>query len=325
MTHSEQAPSRSASAARGALHPRNLHQGRYDFAALTCAHPPLSAFVRANPLGEATVDFSDPAAVKALNAALLAHHYGIRDWDIPEGFLCPPIPGRADYLHHLADLLADGNDGTIPQGATVCGLDVGTGANAIYPLLGQALFGWRFIATELDAGACTNARRLFSANAHTPGALALREQSHPADVLANALRREERVDFTLCNPPFHASLEDAAAGSQRKRRNLGLERADVAALNFAGRHHELWCEGGEREFIRRMIRQSVALAANVLWFSTLVSRRDNLAAMLAWITHSGAREHRVLDMAQGQKSSRAVAWTFLTRAERLQWARQRWR
>lgn len=82
-------------------------------------------------LYELSVNFADPLAVKTLNKALLAHFYGVTHWDIPDGFLCPPVPGRADYVHHLADLLADDNGGVVPKQATV--LDIGTGANLIYP------------------------------------------------------------------------------------------------------------------------------------------------------------------------------------------------
>ena len=101
------------------FHPRNRHQGRYDVAALVEASPELGPFVLRTPGGALSIDFADPRAVKALNLALLTAHYGVRGWDIPEGYLCPPIPGRADYVHHLADLLARRRGGAIPRGAAV--------------------------------------------------------------------------------------------------------------------------------------------------------------------------------------------------------------
>lgn len=107
--------------AKGQLHPRNPHQGRYDFPALTACLPELAAFVTITPRGEESIDFADPAAVKALNRALLAHFYGVRHWDIPPGYLCPPIPGRADYVHTAADLLALSAAGEIPRGPKVIG------------------------------------------------------------------------------------------------------------------------------------------------------------------------------------------------------------
>lgn len=89
------------------LHPRNRHNGRYDLATLCQVTPELTQFLTLTPGGEQSVDFANPQAVKALNKALLAHFYAVKNWDIPDGFLCPPVPGRADYIHHLADLLGE--------------------------------------------------------------------------------------------------------------------------------------------------------------------------------------------------------------------------
>ena len=116
---------------KSGLHPRNRHRSRYDFPALIASCPALAPFVKPNAWGDVSVDFADPAAVKMLNRALLQHFYGIEHWDIPADYLCPPIPGRADYLHHLADLLATSNGGEIPRGKGVAILDVGVGANCI--------------------------------------------------------------------------------------------------------------------------------------------------------------------------------------------------
>lgn len=98
------------------LHPRNPHRERYDLQTLAASYPALALYVRPNRFGDESIDFADPEAVKVLNAALLRHYYGIGNWDIPPGYLCPPIPGRADYIHHIADLLAGCNAGKIPTG-----------------------------------------------------------------------------------------------------------------------------------------------------------------------------------------------------------------
>ena len=107
----------SASAAKAAaprekasLHPRNRHQGRYDFPTLIKSAPELKKFVIINPYGKESIDFASPEAVRVFNRALLKSFYGIAHWDIPADYLCPPVPGRADYVHFLADLLASGND-----------------------------------------------------------------------------------------------------------------------------------------------------------------------------------------------------------------------
>ena len=86
------------------LHPRNQHSEGYDFARLVSDTPELDAFKISNPFGQATIDFQNVQAVRILNRALLKTHYNIAFWDIPEAYLCPPIPGRVDYVHYLADL-----------------------------------------------------------------------------------------------------------------------------------------------------------------------------------------------------------------------------
>lgn len=309
------------------LHPRNRHRGRYDFARLIAASPALAAFVAPNAHGDASIDFADPRAVKALNRAILLCDYGIADWDIPAGYLCPPIPGRADYLHHLADLLAEANGGRIPRGDALCVLDVGTGANCIYPLLGRHEYGWSFIGSDIDAPALDSARRILAANPALGGGIELRRQADPAAIFSGVLRAGETLDLTMCNPPFHASLAAAREGSRRKWRNLGKAAGDGATaprLNFGGQAAELCCPGGEAAFVQRMIEDSGRFAERCFWFSTLVSKAASLPQVRAALGRAGARASRTIDMAQGQKQSRIVAWSFLDRAQRERWRARRW-
>jgi 23S rRNA (adenine1618-N6)-methyltransferase len=163
------------------LHPRNRHHQRYDLPALCQAHPELQGFITLNPVGEQTIDFANPLAVKALNKALLAHFYAVKHWDIPDGFLCPPVPGRADYIHHLADLLAL-DTGTIPENASI--LDIGTGANLIYPLIGAHEYGWRFTGSEISAEAIASAQAIVNANPGLSRQIRLRRQKESGLSLA---------------------------------------------------------------------------------------------------------------------------------------------
>lgn len=147
------------SAQKPGLHPRNRHHSRYDLATLCQVNPELRQFLTLTPAGEQSVDFANPLAVKALNKALLAHFYAVANWDIPDGFLCPPVPGRADYIHHLADLLAEAS-GTIPVNASI--LDIGVGANCIYPLIGVHEYGWRFTGSETSSQALSSAQAIIT-------------------------------------------------------------------------------------------------------------------------------------------------------------------
>jgi 23S rRNA (adenine1618-N6)-methyltransferase len=308
------------------LHPRNRHQGHYDLDALVAQVPELARHIIRTIAGERSIDFARPEAVRALNAALLRLQYGIRHWEIPPGYLCPPVPGRADYLHGLADLLASDNGGVIPRGAMVRALDVGVGANAIYPLLGHAEYGWQFVGTDIDARALAIARRNLDANPGFGAAVELRLQTMPGKVFDGVVRAEERFDLTLCNPPFHASAAEATQGSQRKWRNLGkpARAGSDGELNFGGQSNELWCAGGEAGFLRAMIDESRRFGASIGWFTSLVAKSEHLPALRRQLQHSGVREAREIPMAQGNKQSRFIAWTFLEAAQRCDWRNRRW-
>ena len=292
------------------LHPRNRHAGGYDFPRLVRASPALGPFLLRAKHGGPSLDFADPEAVKCLNRALLLDAYGIRGWDIPPGYLCPPIPGRADYLHHLADLLAADAEGVWPQGPAIRALDVGVGANVIYPLIGSREYGWSFVGSDLDDIALASAARILAANPGLEGAIQLRRQPDRKAVFMGVILPGERFDLTLCNPPFHGSMAEVREAAQQKWRKLGRD-ASRPLRNFGGQGAELWCEGGEAGFIQRMIADSLAFRDRVRWFTTLVSSSASLPAVHRRLRQVEAREIRTVPMAQGQKQSRFVAWTFL--------------
>ncbi len=310
---------------KATLHPRNRHQGHYDFPKLIKSSPELGQFLITNPYGKESIDFADPAAVRVFNRALLKSFYGIAHWDIPADYLCPPIPGRADYLHFLADLLAEGNAGAIPRGAAVKALDVGTGANCVYPLIGHSDYGWQFLGSEIDPTAVAAATLIVKSNALNK-AIRLRLQSNRQHILLGLLASEERFDVSLCNPPFHSSLEEAQRGSQRKWRALGKAdpKRKLPVLNFGGQSQELWCEGGEIGFVTQLIKESTQVATQVLWFSTLVSKASNLPLIQSTLKKVGVFESRIVEMGQGQKQSRFVAWTFHDKALQEAWRQARW-
>lgn len=302
-------PSRKA-----AMHVRNRFRAGYDFGELVAASPGLAPFVAPNPYGDASIDYGNPEAVKALNRALFAHGYGLKTWDLPSGSLCPPVPGRSDYLHYLADLLAGGDPARIPRGRSVRVLDIGVGANCVYPLIGASEYGWAFVGSDTDPSAVRWAATLAAANPEVAGLIECRLQASPVECFAGVIAAGESFDASMCNPPFHASAEEAAAGARRKRRNLGGSRAGGPELNFGGKAGELWCDGGELAFVGRMIAQSADIPDRCGWFTTLVSKSEHLPVL-----YRALRQVKVLDvvtigMAQGQKQSRILAWTFQRRA-----------
>ncbi|MFR9538511.1 MAG: 23S rRNA (adenine(1618)-N(6))-methyltransferase RlmF [Rikenellaceae bacterium] len=284
------------------LHPRNRHRGSYDFDALIGAYAALERFVAPNKFGTRSINFFDPAAVKALNAALLALHYKIEWWDIPSSALTPPIPGRADYIHYAADLLS------LKAGSAVRCLDIGTGANCIYPIIGRAEYGWEFVGSDIDDRSIESAQQIIDRNSLLKGHVELRKQHCKEDIFKGVIGEDDYFDLTICNPPFHDSAQSAKRGSERKLR--GLKAKNKGILNFAGQSNELWCEGGERLFIERMISQSVDFKRQCEWFTTLVSSEDNLPPLRSALRKVGAQETRTIEMHQGNKRSRILAWRF---------------
>ena len=303
------------------LHPRNFHNDRYDFSTLIKSQNDLKEFVKPNKYGDLSIDFANSNAVIALNKALLSHFYGIKNWEIPKGYLCPPIPGRADYIHHIADLLALSNNGKIPKGKTIKGLDVGVGANCIYPIIGVSIYGWQFLGSDIEKVSIESVLKIIDSNEILKENITIKQQENPSNIFVNIINKDEKYDFTLCNPPFHKSLEEALAGNKRKVQNLTKQKNTKSALNFGGKNNELWCEGGEIAFIKNMIKESLKFPKNCLWFTTLVSKKENLPFIYKSLKDIKAVEVKTIEMAHGQKISRIVAWTFLSKDEQKTWAK----
>lgn len=304
------------------LHPRNPHRFGYDFNQLIASCPKLKAFVFTNEYGTETIDFSIPEAVKALNNSLLISEYEIQNWDIPKNYLCAPIPGRADYIHYVADLLASSNDGIIPEGETVQGLDIGIGSNCIYPIIGNSVYNWSFVGTDIDENAIQNCKKIIENNPQLIDAISLQLQVESRFIFKNIITPEDKFAFTICNPPFHSSATEATKSSLRKVNNLepsAKEKIIIPVLNFGGQNAELWCEGGELGFITQMIFESAKYPLQCFWFTTLVSKKENLSSLYKTLNKVSAVEVKTIDMAQGQKTSRIVAWTFLSEAQQKSW------
>ncbi|MXV38882.1 23S rRNA (adenine(1618)-N(6))-methyltransferase RlmF [Flavobacteriaceae bacterium Ap0902] len=312
------------SAIKSNLHPRNKNINRYDLDALKTAVPALEMYVKPNKYGSDSIDFADPKAVKLLNQALLKHYYGIDFWNFPEENLTPPIPGRADYLHYIADLLAVENEKEIPTGNQIKGLDIGVGASAIYPIIGVKEYGWKFIGSDISDVSLASAQQIIDKNETIKDHIELRKQEDSTLILSNILEPNEKIDFIMSNPPFHATQADAKKESRRKIQNLTRKKISNPPQNFAGIHKELVYKGGEYQFIKIMIKESKDFSDNCMWFTTLVSKQSNVSKIRNILERSGVVDIRTIKMGTGNKSTRIMAWTYLSKADRRKWTKERW-
>ncbi len=280
------------------MHPNNPFIDDYPFEDLVSTSPELASFVFKNIYGNYTIKFSDKEAVKALNKALLKNHYNL-DWNIPQGNLCPPIPGRLDYLLHIKDLCSKKD---------IHLLDIGTGANLIYPILGTCHFNWKCTASEVDLHSLENAKQIIENNS-TLKNINLRHQKYKTKIFETLIKTDDYFDVMVCNPPFFKNSINAQNNNLRKNKNLQLKEKDN--LNFGGKSNELWYKGGEEAFVKKMAEESASFKRQIGWFTSLVSKKEHLKNIKRAINKTKPTEVRIVEMEQGNKKSRFIAWTFL--------------
>jgi len=291
------------------MHPRSMHRDGLDYFDLGQRFPEFNKYVYVNRFGGASIDHGDPDALRALTRALLLHCYQLR-WEIPSGYLSPPVPSRANYIHYVADLISgtdseagDASDVTLLKGPDVRGVDIGIGANCIYSLLGARLYGWRMVGTEVDAAALELAKANVDRNDDMRPLVDVRLQTDASHIFQGVLNDDERFAFSVCNPPFHDTIDKAHVNPQR-------------ALD--GSHSELVCDGGELGFISRMIAESQERPKQIVWYTSLVARLTTLKEIKRRLAEAGIAARREFTLYQGKQTRWVIAWTFHGEAERQQ-------
>lgn len=290
------------------MHPKNRYQGPHDFPGLCKIVPELAEFLITTPDDRISLDFTSPEAVRRLNQALLLRDYGLKFWDIPKGNLCPGVPGRLDYIHVIADLLTPPGGHKNKGKRPVTGIDIGTGASLIYPILGAREYGWSFLGTDVEDASLKVAGAIASFNPGLDKKVTLRKQHQRNQVFRGIIREGERYDFSMCNPPFFADEAGATSAAESKWDKLG--QSTTTGHNFGGKANELWTPGGEPAFLRRMILESVEFKDQVTWFTTLVSKKGYLFSAKQLLEKAKVRHRKVIQMGKGGKIRRVLAWRF---------------
>lgn len=279
------------------LHKKNKFNKGYNFKEFITINPLLEKYVITNKYNSTSIDFSNPKAVKELNKALLYSYNTISKWDFPDENLCPPIPGRLDYIHYLSDLLSKECEITI--------LDIGTGATCIYPLLGVAEYNWKFVATDIELDSLDIAQDIIDDNSLDTH-IKLRQQFDEKHILKGIIEEDDSFSATMCNPPFYKSAEEARSANQRKTRNLG----NNAVRNFSGNNNELWYVGGEKAFLHNYLYESSLFPDKSKWFTSLVSKKENVQNLQNSSKKIGVKDFKIIPLSQGNKVTRIVCWRF---------------
>lgn len=268
------------------MHPRNPYKVQPNFKEMAVKYPDFRKVVTQDLAGKIHLDFSNPVALRRLTETLF-----LKDFDlticIPPKCLVPTLPSRMNYLLWVEDLLSL----LAPSPEPRCGLDIGAGAAAVYPLLGLTHFKWRMTATEASEDnfeAATNNLR----NNKLEKEIRLIKVDK-SEIFMNVLRScDNNFDFSMCNPPFYKHdkefIEEEPAGSES----------------------EILTSGGEVEFVKKMINESCEHRTSVKIFTVLLGHKSSLSPVKQQLVSQGVPSLVTTEFCQGKTMRWGVAWTF---------------
>ncbi|KAL6078541.1 hypothetical protein STEG23_011110 [Scotinomys teguina] len=283
------------------MHVRNRYKDKPpDFAYLASKYPDFKQHIQINLNGRVSLNFKDPEAVRALTCTLLREDFGL-SIDIPLERLIPTVPLRLNYIHWVEDLIGhqDSDKGTLRRG-----IDIGTGASCIYPLLGATLNGWYFLATEVDDMCFNYAKKNVEQNNLSDLIKVVKVPQKT--LLMDALKEESEIvyDFCMCNPPFFANQLEAQGVNSRNSR-----RPPPSSINTGG-ITEIMAEGGELEFVKRIIHDSLQLKKRLRWYSCMLGKKCSLAPLKEELRVQGVPKVTFTEFCQGRTMRWALAWSF---------------
>ncbi|XP_004706928.1 RNA N6-adenosine-methyltransferase METTL16 [Echinops telfairi] len=283
------------------MHARNRYKDKPpDFAYLASKYPDFKQHVQINLNGRVSLNFKDPEAVRALTCTLLREDFGL-SIDIPLERLIPTVPLRLNYIHWVEDLIGHQDS---DKSALRRGIDIGTGASCIYPLLGATLNGWYFLATEVDDMCFNYAKKNVEQNNLSDLIKVVKVPQKT--LLMDALKEECEIiyDFCMCNPPFFANQLEAKGVNSRNAR-----RPPPSSVNTGG-ITEIMAEGGELEFIKRIIHDSLQLKKRLRWYSCMLGKKCSLAPLKEELRIQGVPKVTYTEFCQGRTMRWALAWSF---------------
>ncbi|KAH7924188.1 hypothetical protein BV22DRAFT_1166095 [Leucogyrophana mollusca] len=283
------------------MHSRNPYRNPPDFAALARQYLPLKPYVSSAPNGTSTIDFKDPVAQRRLTEALLQRDFDIQ-LTLPDDRLCPPcLPSRLNYVLWLQDII----EVVSSKVDVVRGVDIGTGASAIYPLLACKLDpSWIMTATDIDEASLRSARANVERN-NLCDRITVLQAAHNDPIFSLLdVDINTQFDFTMCNPPFYSSAEEIASSSDAKEYGPSAVCTGVDV--------EMITPGGESEFVTRMVTESLRHKSRCRWFTSMLGKMSTVPVVVALLRLNKIDNYAITEFVQGQTRRWAIAWSFGT-------------
>ncbi|CAH2262822.1 U6 small nuclear RNA (adenine-(43)-N(6))-methyltransferase [Pararge aegeria] len=277
------------------MHPRNIYKTPPDFAKLAKTNEEFSGVAKVDISGKVSIDFKNPHSLRVLTKCLLKTDFNL-DVVIPEDRLVPTLPLRLNYILWIEDLIS-----TINKSEPILGLDIGTGACAIYPLLAAVKNKWHMVGTETDAESLKQARDNIIRN-NLQHLIEIRENTTEL-VIENMFMDEnsQTFDFCMCNPPFYTNMQELWESRSPAR--------PEPKNGFTGSPHELITEGGELQFCRKILEESKLHKDKILIFTTMVGHKFNLKELVIDLKAVGIT-YTTTEFCQGRVTRWGLAWTY---------------
>ncbi|KAI1653511.1 hypothetical protein F4813DRAFT_374062 [Daldinia decipiens] len=293
---------------RDDYHYNKLYTKELDFRLLGQHDPEFEAVLEHG----SHLDFNNPKSVMQLTKTLLKRDFGLIV-DLPTDRLCPPVPNRHNYILWLKELLDSSSTPCLDSSEParhVTGLDIGTGASLIYPLLGCVQRpSWSFVATDVDAKSLSYARKNLELNNLQARIRVVGRATTDCLIPLDELGLET-IDFTMVNPPFYTSEAELTGLAKQKSKppNTACTGAPV----------EMVCAGGEIGFIKRMIDESLLLREKVQWYTCMLGKQSSLEVLVSALKGNGVTNYAITAFVQGNKTRRwAIGWSFGNRRPSL--------
>ena len=191
------------------MHPKNPYKTPPNFKEMAMKYPEFRKVVTQDISGKIHLDFNDPLALRILTTTLFKKDFQL-EVALPEKSLVPTLPSRMNYLLWVGDLLE-----LVPDlSDNVIGIDIGTGASTVYPLLAAKHFGWKMTATESNHSNYAAALSNVSKNK-------LDDKIHlklvnDKEIYSSILSDEKKYNFSMCNPPFFKPEKDGSSFAKHK-------------------------------------------------------------------------------------------------------------
>lgn len=268
------------------------------------------------------IDFKNQESIRILTKCLLKRDFEL-DVDLPKDKLVPTLPLRFNYILWIQDILDQ-----FDLKENITGIDIGTGASCIYCLLASKSKSWRMFGTEIDECNLKVARENVLRNQLQDKITVLSQDQTDLNFFSKLFDSHpqlESVDFCMVNPPFfkyklhpclidtqfHSAVSLFRSISDVENAKNRTRKRKLPKSVIRGSQHEIVCDGGEVEFVNRLIKESLELKNRIKFYSSMLGHKSSLTTILVNLREAGISNLSSTEFVQGKTTRWGVVWSFL--------------